>query len=178
MKEQGRLEVLKSVKFAQDLDSEQEEIQQQKAKQSKKVVKVAANNWSQIIKESRGVKSTEEQKTQIDNKETKPEPKPAAGGGGFFLDFGAAPSESFSKPEQSEVPKDVKVGKTSAKGSETPKKEEKKGKKTKDDIEAEIKARIEKKERKRQEKLEAKKKKREEEKPTEPVSFEELPRKL
>ena len=95
------------------------------------------------------------------------------------MDFGAGPSESLTAPEKSAI---SEVSQTKVKSAEGESKkvntQEKKGRKTKEEIEAEIKARIEKKEKKRQDKLEAKRKKREEEKPTEKVNFEELPRKL
>ena len=54
----------------------------------------------------------------------------------------------------------------------------KSGRKTKEEIEAEILARLAKKEKKKQDKIEAKRKKREEEGPKDRVDFEELPKKL
>ena len=59
LKQQGRLEVLKAVSFARNIHSDDEDEQSTAAnrgKETKKVVKVATNNWQQIIKESKKFK--------------------------------------------------------------------------------------------------------------------------
>lgn len=74
--------------------------------------KVATNNWSKIIFESRNKPTEDDTKTatKIVFEEIAPAAAPAAPApGGFFLDFGAGPADSFApEPKAVEPEKEVK----------------------------------------------------------------------
>lgn len=94
-------------------DEEEDDVPKKAQSQTKKVHKVATNNWQKIIKDSRTKPTEGEAKTATNTKtifeEIAPSAPAAPAAGGFFLDFGAGPTESFApEPKAVEPVKEVK----------------------------------------------------------------------
>jgi len=96
--------VLKSVNFGAHIYSDEEDDVPEKAQnQTKKVHKVATNDWQKIIKDSRNKPTKDDPLAATNTTVNETASAPASStAGGFFLDFGAGPTESFS-PEPKAV---------------------------------------------------------------------------